>query len=1491
MKPTRFQFRSNVSNTCLIVLALTSPIIHAAAPNWNTAVSGNWTDTALWSTAAVPVAGDTVTFNAAAQNGPELIYLNGNQAAASVTFANTGSTGLLGGISGTPANNTLALTAGMIQNTGAGAVILGDPSGSPTAKVDLILSGNQSIDGRSTAGTLTIANSVSGAGVVLTTNGGGGGVIAAANTVFKGTVTLGSLVAQGNNGTNGTYQIIRTTTFDGATLGTTGNVSVGRSNIVFTGATTATIGGNIVTSASWGSVTIQGSANVTATNLDMKVGDNATGQLNLFGGTLTTAGIVALDRQAGGDNGAAVTFNGTQMIASQANNSFLTITNGAGGSSSAYIATGGALLNSNGFNIGIASTLKDLTASQVTAGIGKGGIGVTTATTGAGFLTKSGGGTLTLSGTDTYTGATNVNGGNLVVGGSGSINSTSGINVNGSGAKYVHVSSAASTRTITLTQGSVDGTGFLGPVNVGAATGGIVTNGTTSSNGTLSAGTTTLTVDSLNFSGAATVSANVATAGTPGLAVTGALTTTGAAVIAVNAAITGGSWSNGTVYHLIDYGSLGGAGAAAFTLGSVSNLGARQSATLTNSGFIGLSIAGDVPKWTGLKNSNWTTTAQGSPFNWKLVTAGTGTEFQANDLVLFDDTAAGSGTVNVTIPTANVSIAGVTFNNSSSRNYSITGSFGITGGGSLVKNGSGIATLGTVNSYTGGTFVSNGSLALTGSGTLGATTGTLTLNGGTLKLGGTSQTVGNVILFPALIGNSIENGTLIGSAYSSTFDDGSAIVTAALSGTGALTQSGLGTLVLAGANSYTGATQVTDGILEVSGSLNGSNLTVSATGVFNLSGSTTGSNITVSGSGFAFNQTSTGAIAGAGNTFTANSGTTTVEGNNTYTGNTTLNGGFLLVANNSPLGSGTLIYNGGLLAATVANATLANPITLAAGTTVGDGNILTLNGNITKATGGSSFFGGFGTTIISGTNTYNYDAGDTHFILTGGTSLTIAGTTTITASANSAGAVRCFNGSSLTVATGGNLNVVGTTHAIKGDTIIGHLSSSTLEVAGGNLNYSANSGFFLGNAGVGQGTLTISSGTATFLAGPLGTTSASPFILCGRQGATGTINLNGGILATDRTFGRNGGNTSNSGTAAFNFNGGTLKALAANSDWLNSTTLTNVVNNGGTANANNVYPMSSTTVTTGGAIIDSNGFDIAINTVLAHDVALDVTPDGGLAKNGAGTLTLGGASTYTGPTVVNTGILRVNGSLDPASAVTVGTGTRLEGTGTAAGAVTAAGTIAPGSGGVGTLSTGSTTLTGTLATELSGANGDQLKVAGDLNITGATLTFTQLSAPTGGKYVVAKYTGTLTGTFSTSTVPSGYTLAYDATAKEISISKPGFAAFMDGFPGLSAGEKTAAADPDNDGISNLVEYALAGFDPTVANGSPGSLSGLLLTFNKRALAVANGDLQYKIEESATLLAGSWLEVAATESSSAISYTLPSGSPQRFARLKVTQIAP
>jgi autotransporter-associated beta strand protein len=69
-----------------------------------------------------------------------------------------------------------------------------------------------------------------------------------------------------------------------------------------------------------------------------------------------------------------------------------------------------------------------------------------------------------------------------------------------------------------------------------------------------------------------------------------------------------------------------------------------------------------------------------------------------------------------------------------------------------------VQTLSGANSYTGGTVVSNGTLALAGDGTLGDTSGTTTVNAeGTLDLGGTSQVQNGGV---TLAGGAIQNGTL-----------------------------------------------------------------------------------------------------------------------------------------------------------------------------------------------------------------------------------------------------------------------------------------------------------------------------------------------------------------------------------------------------------------------------------------------------------------------------------------------------------------------------------------------------------------------------------------------------------------------------------------------------------------------------------------------------------------------------------------------------------
>lgn len=97
-------------------------------------------------------------------------------------------------------------------------------------------------------------------------------------------------------------------------------------------------------------------------------------------------------------------------------------------------------------------------------------------------------------------------------------------------------------------------------------------------------------------------------------------------------------------------------------------------------------------------------------------------------------------------------------------------------------------------------------------------------------------------------------------------------------------------------------------------------------------------------------------------------------------------------------------------------------------------------------------------------------------------------------------------------------------------------------------------------------------------------------------------------------------------------------------------------------------------------------------------------------------------------------------------------------------------------------------------------------------------------------------------------------------------------------------------DSDFDGISNLLEYAL-NLNFAGPDGSAGTVSGRTTTFTKRAVAVTNNDITYAIEESDDLgISDAWTVVTpTTNTTSEISYTLPLGSPKKFARLVVTQV--
>jgi uncharacterized repeat protein (TIGR02543 family) len=222
-------------------------------------------------------------------------------------------------------------------------------------------------------------------------NAGNSGINFATLSLLSGDLAASSLTVQGRGFNNGDYGANPTLSVDSAVT-ISGDAAVGRANLNLSGGTFTT--DRIISapaSADWGRVVVSGST-VTATNgVDGSVNTGATFAIDLNGGTLYTPSIKVADREAGPINNAWLTFNGGTLKAIGADNADFITTYGGG--QNTFVASGGAIIDTNGLNIGIAVNLLD-------AG-------------GGGGLTKDGAGTLTLGGANTYTGSTTVNGGTL----------------------------------------------------------------------------------------------------------------------------------------------------------------------------------------------------------------------------------------------------------------------------------------------------------------------------------------------------------------------------------------------------------------------------------------------------------------------------------------------------------------------------------------------------------------------------------------------------------------------------------------------------------------------------------------------------------------------------------------------------------------------------------------------------------------------------------------------------------------------------------------------------------------------------------------------------------------------------------------------------------------------------------------------------------------------------------------------------------------------
>ncbi len=121
-----------------------------------------------------------------------------------------------------------------------------------------------------------------------------------------------------------------------------------------------------------------------------------------------------------------------------------------------------------------------------------------------------------------------------------------------------------------------------------------------------------------------------------------------------------------------------------------------------------------------------------------------------------------------------------------------------------------------------------------------------------------------------------------------------------ISGTGELKKAGEGTLVLSGANSYTGATTVEGGTLQITEAA----AVNSSAGVSMESGA----RLKYTGSG---TETLSTPLSGAGSFTMAGSGTLTLSGANTYTGGTTVQEGELIISSAGSLGTGSVQLEAG----------------------------------------------------------------------------------------------------------------------------------------------------------------------------------------------------------------------------------------------------------------------------------------------------------------------------------------------------------------------------------------------------------------------------------------------------------------------------------------------------------------------------------------------------------------------------------------------------
>ncbi|WP_375784285.1 autotransporter domain-containing protein [Bradyrhizobium sp. Pha-3] len=703
------------------------------------------------------------------------------------------------------------------------------------------------------------------------------------------------------------------------------------------------------------------------------------------------------------------------------------------------------------------------------------------------------------------------------------------------------------------------------------------------------------------------------------------------------------------------------------------------------------------------------------------------------------------------------------------------------------------------NTYTGGTLISAGTVQVTNNNSVGS--GAVTFDGGAFQANGASDLTFTNRFNVNATGGSVDNKGVV-LTLSGVIANGNA-------GTGVLRltdTTGGGLTVLSGVNSYSGGTlvqgttvQVTNNKSVGSGTVTLDNAAFQADGLSNL---TFGNNFKINASAIGSAIDANGVtLTIAGNIADGNGpgkltvldnsgglGRVVLSGNNTYTGGTSIcncatlqlgdashtasivgevvvDGKFDIV-NANTAGITKIVNDGfnGVATTTFYNSTTASSATIINqnfgitefrdSSTAGNATVSNSNGALTifrdtSSAGNATFNNSNGGTVVFGdalgppggsdTSTAgkavfnNHDGGGVVFL-----GHTNAGQATITNGANG-GSTQFFEFSSAASAMI-TTSATGYTGFFQNSTA----ANATIDNSG--LTYFGTSGFSMTEAPT--------AGNATIINRSGGALMFAAYATAGS--ATITTESGANVKFVDNATGGNAQFITN-GTGFVDLGG----SLGPNGDGR--------ITAGSIAGSGTYYIGGGNTLTVGG-----NNLSTVVSGVIADSNPCGCGPagPGNLEKTGSGRLTLSGVNTYTGTTVVNGGILQVDGSIVSSSSVTVNSGGALSGIGTVGSTMIASGGILlPGNATPGTFlnvagnlafQSGALYLVGLNATAATSA-----KVTGTAALAGSVGVSIAAGSTIARQYTILSAAGGRAGTFAgidSTGVPAGLiaTLGYDA---------------------------------------------------------------------------------------------------------------------------------